>query len=84
MSNKTYVIRESAKNAKEFFKGRLVLQGIYNDKKAVYVSANYSDNEMDVPIEVYSASAGNKYLGIFEATQLVDMEEAVGIVLIAK
>ena len=40
---KVYVITETMKNAKEYFKGQMVLQGLYNDKPAVYISACYSD-----------------------------------------
>ena len=80
---KTYVITESMKNAKEYFKGKMVLQGIYNCKPAVYISASYFDEEMEDVIEVYSAKS-NKYMGDFVATKLVEMCEAKGKVLIAK
>lgn len=80
---KSYVITESMKNAKEYFKGKMVLQGFYNCKPAVYISANYSDEQMEDVIEVYSAKS-NKYMGDFVATKLVEMCEAKGKVLIAK
>ncbi len=84
MMNKTYVIRETMKNAKNYFEGQMVLQGFYNGKAAVYVSAGYSEQDMEQQIMVHSAAPGNRFLGIFEATQLVEMCDAKGIVLIAK
>ena len=81
---KVYVITETMKNAKEYFKGQTVLQGLYNDKPAVYISACYSDKEMEEMIEVYSAKPGNRYMGDFVALKLVEMSEAKGKVLIAK
>lgn len=80
---KSYVITESMKNAKEYFKGKMVLQGFYNCKPAVYISANYFDEEMEDMIEIYSAKS-NRYMGKFVATKLVEMCEAKGKVLIAK
>ena len=80
---KAYVITESMKNAKEYFEGKMVLQGIYNCKPAVYISASYFDEEMENAIEMYSAKS-NKYMGKFVATKLVEMCEAKGKVLIAK
>ena len=81
---KAYVVTESMKNAKEYFEGKMVLQGFYNScKPAVYISANYFDEEMEGIIEVYSAKS-SKYMGTFEATKLVEMCEAKGKVLIAK
>lgn len=80
---KTYVVTESMKNAKEYFEGKMVLQGLYNGKPAVYISASYYDKEMEDVIEVYSAKS-NKYMGDFEAIKLVEMCEAKGKVLIAK
>lgn len=80
---KAYVVTESMKNAKEYFEGKMVLQGLYNDKPAVYISASYSDKEMENAIEMYSAKS-NKYMGNFVATKLVEMCEAKGKVLIAK
>lgn len=80
---KAYVVTESMKNAKEYFKDEMVLQGIYNGKPAVYISAGYSDEEMENVIEMYSAKS-NKYIGDFVATKLVEMCEAKGKVLIAK
>lgn len=80
---KAYVVTESMKNAKEYFEGEMVLQGLYNDKPAVYISASYSDEEMENAIEMYSAKS-NKYMGKFVATKLVEMCEAKGKVLIAK
>ena len=81
---KAYVITESMKNAKEYFEGKMVLQGLYNScKPAVYISASYSDEEMENVIEMYSAKS-HKYMGDFVATKLVEMCEAKGKVLIAK
>ena len=80
---KTYVVTESMKNAKEYFKGKMVLQGCYNCKPAVYISEDYFDEEKEGVIEVYSAKS-NKYMGDFVATKLVEMCEAKGKVLIAK
>ena len=80
---KAYVITESMKNAKEYFEGKMVLQGIYNCKPAVYISADYFDEEMEGVTEMYSAKS-NKYMGNFVATKLVEMCEAKGKVLIAK
>lgn len=82
--NKTYVVRETLKNAKEYFEGQMVLQGMYNGKNAVYVSAGYDDNDMESIISVYSAKPGNRYMGTFEATALVEMCDAKGTVLVAK
>lgn len=65
------------------FKGKMVLQGLYNDKPAVYISASYFAEEMENVIEMYSAKS-NKYMGNFVATKLVEMCEAKGKVLIAK
>lgn len=81
---KTYVITETMKNAKEYFKGKMVLQGLYNDKPAVYISAEYSNEEMEEMIDVFSAKPGNRYMGNFVALKLVQMSEAKGKVLIAK
>lgn len=70
------------KEAKEYFKGQQVLQGIYNSKNAVYVSAGY---ELDVDLyEVHSAKPSRRYLGNFIPTALIDMEDAKGRVLVAK
>ena len=80
---KAYVITESMKNAKEYFEGKMVLQGLYNGKQAVYISAGYFDEEMENAIEMYSAKS-NKYMGNFVATKLVEMCEAKVKVLIAK
>lgn len=80
---KAYVVTESMKNAKEYFEGEMVLQGLYNGKPAVYISASYSDKEMENVIEMYSAKS-NKYMGDFVVTKLVEMCEAKGKVLIAK
>ena len=81
-TTKSYVIGCSMKNAKEYFEGQQVLQGTYNGKNAVYVSAGY---DLDVDLyEMYSASPGNRYLGSFIPTSLVDMNDAKGKVLIAK
>ena len=80
---KAYVVTESMKNAKEYFEGEMVLQGLYNGKPAVYISASYYDEEMEDVVEVYSAKS-NKYMGDFVATKLVEMCEAKGKVLIAK
>lgn len=80
---KAYVVTESMKNAKEYFKGKMVLQGFYNCKPAVYISADYFDVEKEGVIEIYSAKS-NKYMGDFVATKLVEMCEAKGKVLIAK
>ena len=77
---RAYVATESMKNAKEYFKGEMVLQGIYNGKPAVYISASYPDEN---DIEMYSAKS-NKYMGKFVTTTLVEMCEAKGKVLIAK
>lgn len=78
----TYVINCSMKDAKEYFKGQQVLQGTYNGKNAVYVSAGY---ELDVDLyEMHSASSSRKYLGSFIPKALVDMEDAKGKVLVAK
>ena len=54
---KAYVVTESMKNAKEYFEGEMVLQGLYNGKPAVYISASYSDKEMENVIEMYSAKS---------------------------
>mgnify|MGYP000863683632 FL=1 len=55
---------------------------MYNGKNAVYVSASY---DLDVDLyEMYSANSGNRYLGRFIPTSLVDMNDAKGKVLIAK
>ena len=81
---RTYVITESMKNAKEYFKGEKVLQGLFNGKPAVYISAGYSNEEMKEMIDVFSAKPGNRYMGNFVALKLVEMSEAKGKVLIAK
>ena len=79
---KSYVIGCSMKNAKEYFKGQQVLQGMYNGKNAVYVSASY---DLDVDLyEMYSANSCNRYLGRFIPASLVNMNDAKGKVLIAK
>lgn len=81
-TTKAYVIGCSMKNAKKYFEGEQVLQGTYNGKNAVYVSAGY-DLDADL-YEMYSANPGNRYLGRFIPTSLVDMNDAKGKVLIAK
>lgn len=81
-TTKAYVAGLSMKDAKEYFKGQQVLQGTYNGKNAVYVSAGY-----DLGVELYrihSASRGNRYFGDFIPTSLVDVADAKGKVLIAK
>ena len=80
---KAYVVTESMKNAKEYFEGEIVLQGLYNCKPAVYISASYSDKEMENVIEMYLAIS-NKYMCDFVATKLVEMCEAKGKFLIVK
>lgn len=81
-TTKAYVIGCSMKNAKEYFKGQQVLQGMYNGKNTVYISASY-DLNVDL-YEIHSANPGNRYLGSFIPVSLVDMEDAKGKVLIAK
>ena len=81
---RAYVITETMKNAKEYFKGYMVLQGLYNGKPAVYISESYSDEEMEGMIDIYSAKPGNRYMGNFVTLKLVEMSEAKGRVLVAK
>ena len=83
---RAFVISETLKNAKEYFNGQTVLQGTYNGKPAVLVSAGY---DSDVKIyEVRSATTfvrgNNKYLGEFIAEKFIDMSEAYGKVLVCK
>lgn len=82
---KAFVITETLKDAKKYFEGQTVLQGMYNDRPAVLVSAGYDDADC---YDVYSAKTfvrgKNKYLGVFIAKQFVNISEAHGKVLVCK
>lgn len=82
---KAFIITETLKNAKTYFEGQTVLQGMYNGRPAVLVSAGYDDADC---YDIYSATTfvrgDNKYLGVFIAKQFVDMSEAHGKVLVCK
>lgn len=82
---KSFVIRETVKNAKEYFKNDTVLYGLYNGKPATYISAGYFEEEKNgAVISMYSAKPGNRYLGSFVALKEIKGSEAKGIILIAK
>ena len=83
---KAFVITETLKNAKKYFEGQTVLQGMYNGRPAVLVSAGYDDDVdcYDVCSATTFVRGHNKYLGVFIAKQFVDMSEAHGKVLVCK
>ena len=82
---KSYVVKESMKNAKQFFEGEKVLKGKFNGKQAIYVSSGYFDEELNgEEIFMYSAKSTNCFIGAFVGEELIDIKEAKGIVLIAK
>ena len=81
----TFVIKETVKNAKEYFKDDTVLFGFYNGKPATYISSGYFEEEKNgAIISVYSAKPGNRYMGTFKAIKEIKGSEAKGIILIAK
>lgn len=82
MKMKAYVSGCSMKDAKNYFEGQNVLQGMLNGKKAVYVSAGYDINV--AVYEMFSAAASNRYIGKFIPSELIKMEEAVGRVMVAQ
>lgn len=82
---KTFVIKETVKNAKEYFKNDTVLYGLFNGKPATYISSGYYEEEKNgAVISVYSAKPGNRYLGLFVALKEIKGSESKGIILIAK
>ena len=81
----SFVIRETVKNAKEYFKNDTVLYGLFRGKPATYISAGYFEEEKNgEAISMYSASQSNRYLGSFVALKEIKGSEAKGIILIAK
>lgn len=80
-TTKIYIVKESMKNAREYFQGQIVIAGLYNHKPAVFVTCG--ELNLSECVMVYSATSG-RYLGAFVQSGVVTIEKAKGAVLIAK